>query len=779
MALPNNRSHMIWPAVIACVLASACAGSPAPSKSALSSPTSSTAQTTSNAPARRSPSSHSVSSNFPYEFAETRGYSLGSPKNLLPTEDGRTVLFLRARPRDATQSLWEADLATGQIRELLRPDALKSGPEVLSVEESARRERQRISTSGFTAFRATRDASKIVVSLSGRIYVFTRAPGKEGEARELPTGPGAIIDPQLSPDGTRVAYVRDHDVYVIALDGGKEIRVTTSGTAARTNGLSEFIAQEELHRWRGYWWSPDGQEILYEEADLSPVQRLTITDPAHPEKPPTVFPYPRAGTPNAIVRLVITPVPSAGRATSRQAGGVRKVTWDTSRYPYLATASWSKNAPPTIYVLDREQQHGLVLAIDPKTGATRTLLSEQDAAWINVDSTVPRWLPDGSGFLWSTERRGAWELELRDARGEYRSTILAAAGGYRQVLALDAEKRIVYVQASTDPTRSEVWAAPLDGGAPTPVARVADGTIIPSFGDGTKVYGFAEDTKKGERRFGARKIDGSSEVAIPSLAEAPPFKPQVEYTTVGAEGFHAAIIRPRNFDPSKRYPLIDAVYGGPHSNVVTSDALAYLRSQWIADVTNAIVVAVDVHGTMWRGREWERKLRGRLGEVPLEGHVAAIAALAKAYPEIDANRVGIYGWSFGGYLTSLAILRRPDVFKVGVAGAPTVDQADYDTCYTERYLGIPPSPAYENASLLTWAARPATEALPARPFLLVHGTADDNVYFSNSLKLADTMGKSGRPVEFVPLVGVTHMLYSPEVAGPAWTRMANFLRDHL
>ncbi|WP_394832213.1 S9 family peptidase [Pendulispora rubella] len=714
-------------------------------------------------------------SNFPYEFAVTRGYSLGSPKNLLPTEDGRTVLFLRARPREASQSLWEADLATGQIRELLRPDALKSGPEVLSLEERARRERQRISTTGFTAFRATRDGSKIVVSLSGRLYVFTRA---SGEVHELATGQGAVIDPQLSPDGTRVAYVRDHDVHVIALDGGKEIRVTTGGTAARTNGLAEFIAQEELERSRGYWWSPDGQEILYEEADLSPVQRLTITDPAHPEKPPTIFPYPRAGTPNAIVRLAIAPVPSSGKA-SRQAGTVRKVTWDTSRYPYLATANWSKNAPPTIYVLDRVQQNGQLLAIDPKSGTTRTLLTEHDAAWINVDSSVPRWLPDGSGFLWSTERRGTWELELHDPRGELRSTVMGAAGGYRHLLALDAEKRIAYVNASTDPTRAEVWAAPLDGGAPAPVARATDGTVTTFFGEGTKVYAFAEDNKKGERRFGARKIDGSSEVAIPSLAEPPPFKPQVEYATVGDEGFHVALIRPRNFDPSKRYPLIDAVYGGPHSNVVTSDALAYLRSQWMADVTDAIVVAVDVHGTMWRGRAWERKLRERLGEVPLEGHVAAIAALAKKYPEIDANRVGIYGWSFGGYLTSLAILRRPDVFKVGVAGAPTVDQADYDTCYTERYLGIPPSPAYENASLLTWAAKPPTEASPARPFLLVHGTADDNVYFSNSLKLADTMGKSGRPVEFVPLVGVTHMLYAPDVAGPAWTRMAHFLRDHL
>ncbi|WP_394822168.1 DPP IV N-terminal domain-containing protein [Pendulispora albinea] len=717
-------------------------------------------------------------SNFPYEFALTRGYTLGAPKNLVPTEDGRIVLFLRARARDASQSLWETDLTTGQTRELLRPEALRSGPETLSAEERARRERQRISAAGFTSFQPTHDGSKIIVTLSGRLYVLTRA---SGEVRELPTGKGAAIDPQLSPDGTRVAYVRDHDVHVIGLDGGKELRVTQGGTEGKPNGLSEFIAQEELHRSRGFWWSPDGQEILYEEADLSPVQRLTITDPAHPEKPPEILPYPRAGTPNAIVHLAIAPVPSAnGKAPA--SGRVRKVSWDATRYPYLATATWTKNAPPTIYVLDRVQQNGLVLAIDPKTGATHTLVTEQDSAWLNVDPSVPRWLPDGSGFLWSTERRGSWELELRDARGEPRSVPVPAAIGYRALLTVDPDKHVAYVSASSDPIRAEVWAAPLDGSAaPHALARSENGVVHAFFGEGSHTFAFVEATKQGDRRFGARSVDGKSQATIGSMAEAPPFNPQVEFTTVGVgdEKFHVAIVRPRNYDPKRRYPLIDAVYGGPHSNVVVADGLAYLRAQWIADVADAIVVAVDAHGTMWRGRTWERKLRERLGEVPLEGHVAAIGALAKAHPEIDATRVGIYGWSFGGYLTSMAILRRPDVFKVGVAGAPTVDQADYDTCYTERYLGIPPSPAYDNASLLTWAARPPTAALPARPFLLVHGTADDNVYFSNSLKLADTMGKSGRPLEFIPLVGVTHMLYAPDIAGPAWTRMANFLRDHL
>jgi len=240
-----------------------------------------------------------------------------------------------------------------------------------------------------------------------------------------------------------------------------------------------------------------------------------------------------------------------------------------------------------------------------------------------------------------------------------------------------------------------------------------------------------------------------------------------------------AILRPNGFDPRRRYPLIDAAYGGPHKNVVTMDARTYLRAQWVADVVDAIVIAVDAHGTMWRGRAWERELRDRLGDVPLEGHIAVIGALAETYPEVDATRVGIYGTSFGGYLAALAVLRRPDVFKVGAAASPAVDWAEYDSCYSERYLGMPPNPAYENASLLTWAARPPSAASPARPLLVLHGTVDDNVYFANSLKLANTMGKAGRPLEFVPLVGVPHMTEMHDITGPVGIRMATFLRAHL
>jgi dipeptidyl-peptidase-4 len=213
------------------------------------------------------------------------------------------------------------------------------------------------------------------------------------------SSPGARSDPHLSPDATRVAYVRDDDLYVLPLDGGAETRLTRGGSALRPNGLSEFLAQEEFGRQRGFWWSPDSTRILYQQSDLSELPEWTIFDPAHPEHPPRVIRYPLVGAPHAEVRLAIVSVAAPKRAPV-------SVRWDARRHPYLMSVAWPKHAPPTIEVRDRRFRHSAVLAIDPDTGATQTLLSEEDAAWLNMDASVPRWLPDGSAFLWSTERNG-------------------------------------------------------------------------------------------------------------------------------------------------------------------------------------------------------------------------------------------------------------------------------------------------------------------------------------------------------------------------------------
>jgi len=259
------------------------------------------------------------------------------------------------------------------------------------------------------------------------------------------------------------------------------------------------------------------------------------------------------------------------------------------------------------------------------------------------------------------------------------------------------------------------------------------------------------------------------------VAEEPPFVPRAELVTVGdSPGFHAAVVRPRDFDSRKRYPVLVDVYGGPGHVKVTAAMSTRLLDQWLAD-QGFIVVSLDNRGTLGRGRDWERAISKHFGSVPLDDQVAGLKALAVKVPQMDLQRVGIVGWSFGGYLSALAVLKRPDVYKAAVAGAPVVDWLDYDTHYTERYLGLPEKEggAYHEASLLTYAAD------LKRPLLLVHGTADDNVYFRHTLKLADALFRAGKDFELLPLSGLTHMVPDPVVTQRLWSRIAGHFQKNL
>jgi dipeptidyl-peptidase-4 len=269
--------------------------------------------------------------------------------------------------------------------------------------------------------------------------------------------------------------------------------------------------------------------------------------------------------------------------------------------------------------------------------------------------------------------------------------------------------------------------------------------------------------------------DGKRIGELPSVAETPPFTPRVEFVkAVASDGFYAALVRPRNFDAKKKYPVLLYVYGGPHHLQVEQAMRGWLLPQWLAD-QGFIVVALDNRGTPGRGRDFERAIYQKFGSVPLEDQATGLQALGKKYPELDLSRVGVYGWSFGGYMSALAVLKRPDVFKAAVAGAPVTDWEDYDTHYTERYLGLPKdSPeAYKEASLLTHAGK------LERPLLLVHGTADDNVYFRHSLKLADALFRAGKDFDLLPLSGLTHMVPEPVVMQRLYGRIAGHFQKHL
>lgn len=707
------------------------------------------------------PAQPAVFPGFLERYAATRGFSLGQPRSVQLTPDADAVLFLRSGPRSFVQDLYSFDLASAKERVLITVDKiLGSAEEHLTREELARRERSRTSTKGIVSYQMSEDGKNILAPLSGRLFVIDRA---SGAVKELVGAPGFPIDPQFSRDGSKVACVREGDLYVLDVASGAETRVTRGATTTVTHGLAEFVAQEEMGRFHGTWWSPDGATIAYQETDTAGLETFFIADPMNPDKEPSSWPYPRPGKKNADVKLGV--ISAAGGETTW-------VQWDRQAYPYLADVTWEPNSPLAILVENREQTHELLLAVDPATGKTTTLLEEHDDAWLNLHESMPRWLPDGSGFLWLSERSGESQLELRERDGGWIRAVTPAGFGLRRLVDVDEAKGEVIVAASTEPTQSHLWRLPLDPTKGSPTALTTEpGLHGAIFAKRHGAFVQTSTTLHGEIQSIVRRADGSRAGELASTAERPPMDANLEITTApGPDGFRAAIVRPRDFDGAKRYPVLVSVYGGPGSQTVTAARRAYLLDQWYAD-HGFIVVSIDGHGTPGRGRAWERATKNNFIDIPLSDQVTALRSLGAKYKEMDLTRVGIWGWSFGGYFSAMAVMRRPDVFRVGVAGAPVADFADYDTHYTERFLGLPEKNAegYRACSVLTYCKD------LERPLLIIHGTADDNVYFMHSLKMTDALFRAGKSFEFLPLCNFTHMVPDPLVTSRLQSRILEFL----
>ena len=400
--------------------------------------------------------------NFLRDLAETRNFALGRPTRIKLSPDGKTVLFLRSPPRQPNLAIYELDVTSGQTRELVTPAQLLGGAEEkLSVAEKARRERMRIVDRGFVSFDLSEDGQRILFPLSGKLYVYERATGK---VRTLGGGDPPVLDPRFSPDGRQVAYVRANDLYVADVTSGRERRLTRGGTDLVTHGVAEFIAQEEMGRFEGYFWSPDSRALAYTEVDQSGLEKFVIADPTHPEQPASTFPYPRPGQGNAKVRLGIIAA-TGGRTTW--------VRWDAEKYPYLARVLWKeKQAPLSILVQTRDQREQALLAVDPRAGATRPLLVEKDDAWVELDEHLPRWLPDGSGFLAASERSGRRELELHRADGTLDRVVFPGTDGFHDLVDISDDGGRAYV-LSAQPTSTRLWQVDLR--KPAAVPLTADG----------------------------------------------------------------------------------------------------------------------------------------------------------------------------------------------------------------------------------------------------------------------------------------------------------------
>ncbi|MEU6388741.1 alpha/beta fold hydrolase [Streptomyces sp. NPDC046939] len=694
---------------------------------------------------------------FPRQHARTQRFTSGAPRAFTVAPDGERVVFLRSSGgENRANALWVLDVPSGRERVAADPVTLLGGSaERLSAEERARRERSREGGAGIVGYATDAAAELAAFALSGRLFA---AELRAGTTRELRV-PGPVLDPRPSPDGRHVAYVVRGALRVVGAEGDDDRALATPESETVTYGLAEFIAAEEMGRHRGFWWSPESDRLLVARADDADVRRWWIADPAHPDREPQRTAYPAAGTPNAEVRLF-----AYGLDGSRT-----EINWNRSAYPYLARVHWSADGAPLILVQARDQRSALYLAVNLEDGSTRMVHADEDAQWLELFPGVPCWSPSGQ-LVRIADEGGARVLAV----GERLLT-----GGQLHVRAvLDVGDGDVLVSASAGaraeaPETGEVHVYRVNE---LGVQRVSEGpgvhTAVRS-GGVTVFVSSALDAPGARVRV---ERDGKHVADIASHAERPLLSPRVTLTE--AEGIPCAVLLPSSYaEGDGPLPVLMDPYGGPHGQRVHAAHNPYLTSQWFADQGFAVIVA-DGRGTPGTSPGREKSIRGDF-TLTLDDQVTALHALAERFP-LDLSKVAMRGWSYGGYLSALAVLRRPDVFHAGVAGAPVTDWRLYDTHYTERYLGDPAaSPdTYATNSLVTDDG--LSGAAPQhRPLLIVHGLADDNVVVAHALRLSSALLADGRPHEVLPLSGVTHMTPQEQVAENLLLLQVDFLKRSL
>jgi dipeptidyl-peptidase-4 len=705
-----------------------------------------------------------MTESFPRQHARTRAFTSGAPRSFQISPGGDRVVFLRSQGGgDPVTCLWLLDVSTGEEHLVTDPATLGSGAGLTDTERAIR-ERTREYASGITGYATDTATSLAVFALAGRVYLTGLTPG--AAARQVPAR-GPAFDPRPDPGGQRIAYVCDGAVRVTELASGEDYEVIgPDGAPGVTYGLAEFVAAEEMHRMRGYWWSPDGTSLLVARVDDTPVNRWYIADPANPQREPRQVAYPAAGTPNADVTLVVTGL----------RGGTTAVGWDRAAFPYLVTALWDEHGL-LLVVQSRDQRTMRLLEADPATGATRLVREDTDPQWVDVVAGVPA-RTSGGDVVWTADVDGTKRLFVAPAADLAGASPATPAGMYlRAVLAADGDG-VLFTASTDEPAEVELWHHGPDGLVELTPERGVNGGLAAG---GTTVTVSRSMAASGVT---VRVLRGGAEAArIGSLAEQPNLPGAVpDIFAAGERGVRTALLLPSWHQPgSGKLPVLLDPYGGPHGQRVMSARAAFHTSQWLAEQGFAVVVA-DGRGTPGRGGGWERAVAGDLAGPVLEDQLEALNAAAARCGDLDTGRVAIRGWSFGGYLSALAVLRHPDVFHAAVVGAPVTDQRLYDTHYTERYLGQPQdnTAAYDNCSPVKDAERLAgRDDFTVRPMMIIHGLADDNVVVANSLRLSSALLAAGYPHTVLPLSGVTHMTPQEEVAENILLLQVDFLRRAL
>lgn len=651
------------------------------------------------------------------------------------------MLFLQSSGgTDPVNSLWRLERGGGEPQLLF--DAAPAETGELTAAERARRERAREQASGVVAYVVDDAGQRAVFVLGGALH---RVEVATGGVEVLETAE-VVFDPRPEPGANRVAYVSGSSLRLT--DGTADRELAADPDPSVSWGSAEFVAAEEMGRGRGFWWDPDGDRLVAARVDVGGVDEWWIASPDDPSATPRPIRYPGAGTANASIELWVV---------DAENGPVRSLDWQQDEFEYLADVRWNAHGLFCV-VQPRDQRSTAVLSIDPETGSVTEVFRDSDEHWVELIPGAPTWC--GSALVNVVDDGAARRLVVD---GE---VLTGDELQVRSVIGVDGSD--VLVTAATEPKNSVVLRIGPDGAIDELTDRSGHATA--AWGGGTMVVGQARAEAATVHE--VRWHDGSTS-PIPHRADTPGFECTPLFAAVGDRRIELALLLPEGHDGSPLPVLMDP-YGGPHAQRVLRVRNGYATSQWFAEQGFAVVVA-DGRGTPGRGPAFEREVWGDLAQPVLDDQVDALQALAAERPELDLTRVGIRGWSFGGYLAALAVLRRPDVFHAAVAGAPVTEWRLYDTHYTERYLGHPEEHPehYDRSSLLPEAAK------LQRALMLIHGLADDNVVAAHTLVLSRALLEAGRPHTVLPLSGVTHMTPQEQVAENLLHLQRDFLLDAL
>ncbi|WP_433852892.1 S9 family peptidase [Stenotrophomonas nitritireducens] len=694
--------------------------------------------------------------------AITGNAPLSGPTLMKPkvAPDGSRVTFLRGKDSDRNQlDLWEYDIASGQTRLLVDSKVVLPGAETLSDEEKARRERQRIAAmTGIVDYQWSPDAKTLLFPLGGELYLYDL--GKQGReaVRQLTHGEGFATDPKISPKGGFVSFVRERNLWVIDLASGKPLQLTHDGSATVGNGVAEFVADEEMDRHTGYWWAPDDSAIAFARIDESPVPVQKRYEMYADRVEMIEQRYPAAGDRNVLVRLGVV-APRAGAAP----------TWvDLGKEQdiYLARVTWRDPQRLTFQRQSRDQKKLELIETTLADGRQRTLVTETSRTWVPLHNDL-RFLKDGR-FLWSSERSGFEHLYLASEDGATLTPLTSGDWPVDELLAVDEAAGKVYFRAGVESAlRSEIHAVPLAGGAPVRLSR-APGMHSAAFANNASVYVDSWSNSSTPPQIELYRANGEKIATLLDNDLADPSHPYAKYRDAqlpvefdrlaaadGRTQLNFSLIKPAGFDPAKKYPVVVYVYGGPASQTVTDSWPGrgdHLFNQYLAQ-RGYVVFSLDNRGTPRRGRDFGGALYGVQGTVEVADQLEGIKWL-KQQPWVDGARIGVQGWSNGGYMTLMLLAKASDQYACGVAGAPVTDWGLYDTHYTERYMNLPAAnpDGYREGRILSHI-----DGLTS-PLLLIHGMADDNVLFTNSTSLMSALQKRGQPFELMTYPGAKHGL---------------------